>query len=183
MIPTAWAHRDRGPDDPCRKQIGDSLLHLTLYQPHFDPDAEYCEEVPRAGKTVVVVDVTAGELRQVPIAVEMTAQGASGQARSVLSLPAQMLNKGVIDSEVVFEEGNTYSAQVVVDLGAGKEVHKFSFPIQVLPWYTAMVKPTLMVVGLFVVMAVSVIRYQISSRRQQREEASVGKRKIRRVAN
>ena len=78
MVAAAWAHRDRGPDDPCRKQIGDSLLHLTLYQPHFDPDAEYCEEVPRAGRTVVVVDVTAGELRQVPISVEVVAGSESG---------------------------------------------------------------------------------------------------------
>src|SRR5262245_12105253 len=87
IISTAWAHRDRGPNDPCRQQIGDSFLHLTLYQPHFDPDAEYCEEVPRAGKTVVVVDVTAGELRQVPISIELVASGPSGLSRSVLSLP------------------------------------------------------------------------------------------------
>src|SRR3954451_14218876 len=72
MVTTkAWGHRDRGPNDPCRRQLGASLLHLTLYQPQFDPDAEYCEEVPRAGKTIFVVDVTAGELRQTPIGLEV----------------------------------------------------------------------------------------------------------------
>jgi hypothetical protein len=181
MVSPAWAHRDRGPDDPCRKQIGDSLLHITLYQPHFDPDAEYCEEIPRAGRTIVVVDVTAGELRQVPISVEMLAQSESGQPRSVLSLPAKVLDRGMVDSEVVLDEGNNYIAEVVVDLGAGKELHKFSFPIQVAPWYTAMVKPALMIVGLLIVTAISVIRYRMSS--QQQEVASVGKRRIRRVAN
>jgi hypothetical protein len=181
MIAPAWAHRDRGPDDPCRKQIGDSLLHLTLYQPHLDPDAEYCEEVPRAGRTVVVVDVTAGELRQVPISVEMFANGPTGQSRSVLSIPAKILDRGVVDAEVIFDEGNNYSAQVVVDMG--KEVHKFSFPILVTPWYTALIKPVLLLIGLAVVTTISVIRYRMNSRRQQREESSVGKRRVRRVAN
>jgi len=181
MVTAAWAHRDRGPNDPCRKQIGDSLLHITLYQPHFDPDAEYCEEVPRGGRTVVVIDVTAGELRQVPISVEMIAQNESGQSRSVLSLPNKILDRGMVDSEVVLEEGNNYVAEVEVDLGAGKELQKFSFPIKVAPWYISMVKPALMIVGLLVVTIISVIRYQMSSRQQ--EEMAVGKRRVRRVAN
>ena len=84
----AWAHRDRGPDDPCRRQIGDSLLHLTLYQPQFDPAGEYCEEVPRAGKTIMVVDVTAGELRRTPMSLEVIETALSGQSQTVLSLPA-----------------------------------------------------------------------------------------------
>jgi len=181
MVTAAWAHRDRGPNDPCRKQIGDGLLHLTLYQPHFDPDAEYCEELPRAGKTVMVVDVTAGELRQVPISVELIASDTSGRSRSVLSLPPKVLERGVVDAEVVFDDGKSYVAQVVVDLGAGKEPQKFSFPILVAPWYTAMVKPALMVLGLLAVTVISVVRYQISSRQQ--ETSSVGNKRIRRVAN
>ena len=46
---TAWAHRGGGPNDPCERRLGASLVHLTLYQPNFDPDAEYCDEVPREG--------------------------------------------------------------------------------------------------------------------------------------
>ena len=34
------AHRDRGPNDACRREIGASLLHITLYQTQFDPVAE-----------------------------------------------------------------------------------------------------------------------------------------------
>jgi len=90
MNAEAWAHRDRGPNDPCRRQIGDSLLHLTLYQPQFDPVAEYCEETPRAGKTVMVVDVTDGELRQTPIGLEVSETEVSGQSRIVQSLPAKI---------------------------------------------------------------------------------------------
>jgi len=177
---TAWAHRDRGPDDLCRKQIGASLLHLTLYQPHFDPDAEYCEEIPRAGKTVVVVDVTEGELRQVPISVEVVAVNAAGESRTVLSLPPQVYPRGVADSEMVFEEGNDYVARVTVEQGAGKEPQLLAFPIQVTAWYVAMVKPALMVVGVLAFIGISFIRYHITSRQQ---ESSVGKVKVRRVAH
>ena len=128
-----------------------------------------------------MVDVTAGELRQVPIIVELVASDSSGQSRSVLSLPAKVLDRGVVDSDVVFDEGSNYVAQVVVDLGAGKELQKFSFPIQVALWYRAMIKPALMVVGLLILTAISVIRYRMSSRQQ--EESSVGRRRVRRVAN
>ncbi|MBI3248451.1 MAG: hypothetical protein HYZ50_18270 [Deltaproteobacteria bacterium] len=167
MAVPAWAHRDRGPDDPCRRQIGASLLHLTLYQPQFNPDEEYCEEVPRAGKAVLVVDVTAGELRQVPIAIEVVATDASGQQRTVLSLPPQIYERGVADSEMIFDEGNAYVARVVVGLGSGQTPQPLSFPIRVVAWYTAMIKPTLMVVGLLALTAISVIRYRISSQQDE----------------
>lgn len=176
----AWAHRDRGPNDPCRKQVGDSLLHLTLYQPQFNPDEEYCEEVPRAGKAVLVVDVTAGELRQVPISVEVLATGESGQSRTVLSLPPKVYERGVADSEMVFEEGSDYVARVMLELGADKKPQLLSFPIRVTAWYRSMIMPTLMVVGVLAFIAISVIRYQVSSRQQ---ESSVGRMNVRRVAN
>lgn len=163
----AWAHRDRGPNDPCRKQIGASLLHLTLYQPHFDPDAEYCEEVPRAGKTIVVVDVTEGELRQVPLSLEMMAANAQGQSRTVLSLSPQVYQRGVVATEVTLDEGSDYVARVVVDLGAEKGSQSLSFPIQVAAWYRAMIKSMLIVIGLLTVIAISVIRYYVTSRQDE----------------
>ena len=164
MATEAWAHRDRGPNDPCRKQLGASLLHMTLYQPQFDPDAEYCEEVPRSGKAVLVVDTTAGELRQALISLEMIATDQSGQSRTVLSLPPKVYERGIADTEAVFNEGNDYVVRVFVDLGGGKEPQLLSFPVQVAAWYRAMIIPMLMVVGLLGVTAISVIRYRMSSR-------------------
>jgi len=175
----AWAHRDRGPDDPCRRQLGASLLHLTLYQPQFDPDAEYCEEVPRAGKTVVVVDVTPGELRQVPMSLEMIAASTSGQSRTILSVPPKIYERGIADAEVILDEGSDYVVRVVLELGTGGEPQLLSFPIQVAAWYRSMIKPALIVVGVLTFIAISVIRYQIASKQQ---EASVGRINVRRVA-
>src|SRR6266849_5581535 len=66
-----WAHRFGGPNDPCERKVGGSLIHITLYQPQFDPDAEYCDEVPREGNTVLVVDVLGEDLRRIPLGVEV----------------------------------------------------------------------------------------------------------------
>jgi hypothetical protein len=176
----AWAHRDRGPNDPCRRQLGASLLHLTLYQPQFDPDGEYCEEVPREGKTIIVVDVTAGELRQAPMSLEMIAVSDSGQPRTILSVPAKIYERGVADTEVILDEGSDYVARVVLELGAGREPQLLSFPIQVAAWYRSMIMPALMVAGVLAFIAISVIRYQVASRQQ---ESSVDRINVRRVTN
>lgn len=179
MAVPSWAHRDRGPDDPCRRQIGASLLHITLYQPQFNPDEEYCEEVPRAGKAVVVVDVTPGELRQVPISVEVVATDTSGHQRTALALPAQMYERGVVDSAMIFDEGYDYVARVVVDVGGGQAPHTLSFPIRVVAWYTAMIKPALLVMGLLALTAISVIRYRMNAQ----QEKSFRRVNVRRVTD
>jgi hypothetical protein len=159
-----WAHRDRGPDDPCRRQIGDSLLHLTLYQPQFDPAGEYCEEVPRAGKTIVVVDFTAGELRQTPMSVEVIQTALSGKSQTVLSLPAKTYALGVADSEALLSEGNDYLVRVLLDMGGRDKSDVLVFPIRVAAWYRAMLMPALLVAGLLVLIAISVIRYYAGAR-------------------
>ena len=163
----AWAHRDRGPDDPCRRQLGASLLHLTLYQPQFDPDAEYCDEVPREGKTILVVDVTAGELRQVPMSLEVVAAGDSGQSRTILSVPAKIYERGVADTEVILNAGSDYVVRVVLNQGADKAPQLLSFPIRVAAWYRAMIVPALVVAALLALTTISVIRYYLSFRQDE----------------
>jgi hypothetical protein len=163
----AWAHRDRGPDDPCRRQLGASLLHLTLYQPQFDPDAEYCDEVPREGKTILVVDVTAGELRQVPMSLEVVAAGDSGQSRTILSVPAKIYERGVADTEVILNAGSDYVVRVVLNQGADKEPQLLSFPIRVAAWYRAMIVPALVVAALLALTTISIIRYYLSFRQDE----------------
>lgn len=162
----AWAHRDRGPNDMCRKEIGASLLHITLYQIQVDPVEEFCEEVPRSGKALMVVDVTPGELREVPLGLEVVATNESGQSLTVVSVPPSVYERGVINTEVVFDAGNAYIARVTVELEKGKDPQLLAFPIQVAVWYKAMVIPGLIVAGLIVFIGISVIRYNIVSRQQ-----------------
>ena len=166
MTAEVWAHRDRGPNDTCRREIGASLLHITLYQTQFDPVTEYCEEVPRTGKALLVVDVTPGELREVPLGLEVVSTNASGQSQTVVSVPPKIYERGVINTEVVFNARNEYLARVRVELEKGKDPHLLAFPIQVAAWYKAMMMPALIVAGLLVFILISVIRYNIVSRQQ-----------------
>src|SRR5208337_3783791 len=98
---TAWAHRFGGPHDPCERRVGASLVHITLYQPQFDPDAEYCDVVPRSGNTVIVVDVLGDDLRRVPIGLQVVASGESHAPLTILRVEPKVYRRGVADAQVV----------------------------------------------------------------------------------
>lgn len=163
---SSWAHRDRGPGDPCRREVGASLLHITFYQTQFDPVTEYCEEIPRVGNAFLVVDVTP-DLWKMPIGVELVASDEFGQSSTVLSLPLQVHERGVANAEVVVKTGLRYEVRVMLGLEGEQEPRKFSFPFQVAAWYKAMVGPALIVLGVVIILAVSVIRYRITARSRE----------------
>ncbi|MDO8433299.1 MAG: SCO family protein [Candidatus Binatus sp.] len=162
----AEAHRNGGPNDPCERRIGTSLIHLTLYQPQFDPDAEYCDSIPRQGITVMVVDVSPGELRGVPFSVEVLDAGDGEGARPILSLPAKVYRRGVVDAQVMLDGGRRYIARVALSDGASIKGQELSFPIRVAAWYRALIVPALALLALIGLIAASVIRYYIVHRRQ-----------------
>ncbi len=166
LIPAvAQAHRNGGPNDPCERRIGTSLIHLTLYQPQFDPDAEYCDSIPRQGNTVMVVDVSPGELRGVPFSVEVLAAGDSDSVRPILTLPPKVYRRGVLDTQVTLDAGRRYIARVAVENGANIKPQQFSFPIKVAAWYRALLFPALALLALIGLIAASAIRYYLTHRR------------------
>ena len=155
----AWAHRGGGPNDPCERRLGGALLvHLTLYQPDFDPDAEYCNEVPRQGKTVVVVDIEGDRLRQAPIALEMIASDGSG-LRKILSVPPRIYRRGVVDAEVTLDSGNDYLVRVVLLDAAGQTAIPLTFPIRVGAWYRPIIVPALFIFAVLVLTAIPIVRH------------------------
>jgi len=131
------------------------------------------------GKTIFVVDVTPGELRQTPIGLEVVTAGDSGQSRTLVSVPPKIYEQGVVDSEVTLDAESDYVARVVVALGAGKEPQLLSFPIRVAAWYQAMLVPALVVVALLALTAISIIRYYVSSR----QDKSLATPRVRRVTD
>ena len=154
---TAWAHRGGGPNDPCERRLGASLVHLTLYQPNFDPDAEYCNEVPREGKTVMVVDIEGDRLRQAPIALEVMASDDSGP-RKILSVPAKIYRRGVADAEVTLDSGSDYVARVVLLDGANQTAIPLTFPIRVGAWYRPIILPALIILAVLALTAIPIVR-------------------------
>jgi protein SCO1 len=158
-----WAHRFGGPNDPCERKIGGSLIHITLYQPQFDPDGEYCEAVPRAGNTVLVVDVLGDQLRRVPMGVEVVALSSAQPPRTILSMPPQVYRRGVADAQMMLTGDNPYVVRIHLEGADGVKAQVLSFPIRVGSWYRALIVPSLMVLGVLALMAISVIRYHLSS--------------------
>jgi cytochrome oxidase Cu insertion factor (SCO1/SenC/PrrC family) len=161
----AIAHRFGGPNDPCERKIGSSLIHITLYQPQFDPDAEYCDQVPRAGNTVLVVDVLGDELRRLPLGVQVFATQGSEPRRTVLSIPPKIYRRGVADAQVMLDGGSAYVTQISLGEGAAQQV--LSFPVRVAAWYRPLIVPALIVFAVLALIAISIVRYYLTSAHQE----------------
>jgi cytochrome oxidase Cu insertion factor (SCO1/SenC/PrrC family) len=159
----AHAHKFGGPNDPCERKLGTALIHITLYQPQFDPDAEYCDEVPREGNTVFVLDTLGDELRRAPIGVRIFAISRDGSRHLAVSLAPAVYPRGVVDTQVNLAEGFGYLASVSIGSRDGVKAAEYSFPIRVRAWYRALVMPFLLVLGVLALVAISVIRYRRST--------------------
>ena len=167
-VAPAFAHKFGGPNDPCERKIGNALIHITLYQPEFDPDAEYCDAVPREGNTVLVVDTMGDELRRVPIGVQVFAVDSNGAKELVLALSPAVYRRGVVDTQVNLVEGRRYVATVSIGSETGAGTTTYSFHILVRAWYRALVLPGLLVLGVLALVAISVIRYRRSQAPSER---------------
>ena len=157
----ASAHRFGGPNDPCERKIQNSLIHITLYQPQFDPDAEYCDQIPRAGNTVLVVDVLGDNLRQLPLGVQVLANDKSSSHKVVFSLPPKIYRRGVADAQVILASGGAYITEI--SLGEGSAQQVFVFRVQVAAWYRPLVFPALAILALLSLIAVSALQYYLKS--------------------
>ena len=115
------------------------------------------------GNAFLVVDVTP-DLWEMPFGVELVASDESGQSNTVLSLPFQVYERGVADAEVVVKAGLRYEVRVMLGLADEREPRKFAFPFQVAAWYKALIRPVLIVLGVVIILAVSVIRYKMTAR-------------------
>jgi protein SCO1 len=167
----ASAHKFGGPNDPCERKIGAALIHITLYQPEFDPDAEYCDEIPRAGNTVLVVDTMGEKLRRVPIGVQILADDAAGDHHAVLAIRPAVYRRGVVDAQVDLVDGRRYLAKVTIASEEGSNLSVYSFPIRVQAWYHALVMPALMVLGVFALIGISIVQYRTTQARRPRRRS------------
>lgn|GEM_PF-2988855 len=156
----AFSHKFGGPNDPCERRLGASMLHITLFQPQFDPDAEYCDEVPRAGNTVFVLDTIGDDLRRVPIGVTVDAIASDGSRRTVLEVPPAVYRRGVVDTQLELADGMRYEARVSIGQSEGQKATEYSFPIRVRAWYRAFVMPLMLILGVAALVAISVLRYR-----------------------
>lgn len=116
----------------------------------------------------MVVDFTAGELRQTPMSLELIETAVSGQSHTVLSLSAKTYELGVADTEALLNEGKDYRVRVLLEKQEGRgKSDVLIFPVRVAAWYRALLVPALLVVGLLALVAMSVIRFYAAARQDE----------------
>jgi hypothetical protein len=121
--------------DPCMRQAGtDDFVHLAVYQPEFNPFAEYCDALPKAGRTMLVFDLMGAELPEARVSLEVLQEG----GRFQLSVPAQRYHTGVADLPADLPAG-TYTVLISIEQPDGH--HRLAFPLAVGAWWDRLMVP------------------------------------------
>jgi hypothetical protein len=126
-----WAHGGVGIEkDPCVRRAGPYLIHFAVYQPQFNPAAEYCAAVPNAGNTILVFDLVDPELRSRPLTIQVVDAVSAPEPKTVLYLPPQTYPTGVINAEAHLDLPGQYTAIVTFE----EPADTIQFPLRVAIW-------------------------------------------------
>ena len=100
-------------EDPCTRQVGLSMIHLTAYQPQHDKTKEYCTEIPLAGDTYLVVDLIDSDLRNMPVGLKVF-QGDTQEGDAITQIKADYHPDGVISGIGRLDKG-LYSVVITAE--------------------------------------------------------------------
>ncbi|SFL19173.1 hypothetical protein SAMN05216302_10402 [Nitrosomonas aestuarii] len=92
--------------DVCVRNMSGSMVHLSTYQPQYDPQAEYCTEIPHEGETFWVLDLIDHALRSMPIDVKVVRGSGDSSSDTVASLYSTDHSDGVIKGAFNLEKGD-----------------------------------------------------------------------------
>ena len=118
-------------DDYCRLTIGPYSMHFVGYQPESSAEKEFCEDIPRTGRTIVVLDFVDQELRAVPAEVRIIRDSGSEanlDAVTVLHVPSKIYPNGSLHFEHTFTEPGKFVGLVTV---SDKQTLVARFPFSV----------------------------------------------------
>ncbi|MBV8454281.1 MAG: hypothetical protein JOZ29_18705 [Deltaproteobacteria bacterium] len=125
--------------DPCMQQSGaDEFIHLAVYQPEFNPFAEYCGALPQAGRTLLVFDLIGAELSDAQVSLDVLQEG----GRLQMSVPPQRYRSGVANLPADLPAG-TYTVLVSIEQPDGH--HRLRFPLVVGAWRDQLIAPIVIV--------------------------------------
>ncbi|MDZ4732825.1 MAG: hypothetical protein SGJ16_04460 [Nitrospirota bacterium] len=118
-------------EDMCRLTIGPYNMHFTGYQPDETRNKEFCEDIPKTGRTVVVLDYMEDALRPLTTEVRIIKDTGSEQdleAITILHLPPKVYPSGSVNFEYDFAQPGKFVGMVTV--GDTKElVSRFPFSV------------------------------------------------------
>lgn len=103
---TAYGHgKEALEEDSCMRQIGENMIHLSVYQPQVDETGHYCTDIPAAGNTVLVVDLVDPPLREIPIGVKLIKGSREEDGEVLADIRASIYEDGVISTQQELGEG------------------------------------------------------------------------------
>ena len=114
--------------DSCLRGIEGSRVHFSTYQPQYDPDAEYCSEIPKTGQTFWVIDLIDQALRDMPVGIQIVkGSGKTLSEAVVTSFYSVNHPDGVINGESNLDEG----LYTVFITGEGVPLVQYEYPLRV----------------------------------------------------
>ncbi len=92
----------------------------------YDPDAEYCTEIPQARELFWVVDLVDDELRNMPIAIQLLRGNVNDKSKTLISFNSKNHPDGVIKGEFNLKEGD-YRMRII---GEGVPLYTMNIPLE-----------------------------------------------------
>lgn len=106
----AWAHGGLSMDaDMCKLKVGVHTMHFAGYQEDAQR-SEFCEDIPKTGRTIVVLDALDDALRDMPIEVRIVRKvdGPVDSAPAVYSLSPRLYPRGTVTLNHDFNKPGDY---------------------------------------------------------------------------
>jgi len=126
-------------DDSCMRQSGaDDFIHLAVYQPAFNPFAEYCSALPQAGRTLLVFDLIGAELPDALVSLDVVQEG----RRLQVSAPPRRYRSGIANLAADLPAG-TYTVLVSIEQPDGRR--RLTFPLVVGALWDRLIVPLVIV--------------------------------------
>jgi hypothetical protein len=92
-------------EDSCVRRVGDSMVHLSAYQPQFEASAQYCMEIPQVGDTHLVVDLVDQALREMPVGMRIVKGESETESETVSLMLPKLHPDGVLRGETNLDQG------------------------------------------------------------------------------
>jgi hypothetical protein len=113
--------------DICVRNMAGSMVHLSTYQPQYDPEAEYCTEIPHEGETLWVLDLIDHALRNMPIDIKIVRNSGTTSGETIASLHSTNHADGIIKGQFILDKGH-YTLSVT---GLGVPALHYEYPLQI----------------------------------------------------
>ena len=113
--------------DSCMRRVGESMVHLSTYQPQYEPSAHYCTEIPKEGETFLVVDLIDQALRNMPVGIRVVKGTSETEDETVTIVKPDFHPDGVISERANLDQGR----YTIFITGEGVPPVRYEYPLRV----------------------------------------------------